>query len=445
MQKYDSYKESGIEWIGEIPQSWDYLKVRNAFYLKGRIGWQGLKADEFIDKGPFLVTGTDFENGKVNWNTCYHISQERYDEAPEIHVENGDVLITKDGTVGKMAYVENKPDKVSLNSHLLIIRPIRKDIYNKYVFWAFQTSSFTYYKGLAQTGSIMESLSQEKIGSYVIPFPPYTDQKGIANYLDYKCAKVDNLISSQQKRIELLKELKQSVISKALIRGINPDVKMKDSGIEWIGEVPEHWGIMRLNELGKYRKGPFGSALKVTMFVRKGKDTIKVYQQQNAINKNWELGDDYISGEYYRESMQSFTVEPRDIIVSCAGTIGECYIMPDNIEKGIINQALMKMKMDERKVELKYFLLLFDLMLKEESAKSSNGSAIKNIPPFDIMKKMRMPLPSKDEQKKILQVVSDKLLHFDSAISKALRQIKLLNEYKQSLITEVVTGKRKVI
>ena len=148
-------KDSGIEWIGEIPADWSIGRIKYNFYLKGRIGWQGLKANEFIDDGPFLVTGTDFENGKINWSKCYHISEERYMEAPEIHVENGDLLITKDGTVGKVAYINNKPEKVSLSSHLLIIRPSNQLYCNKFLFWVIQSPVFDKYFLLSQNGTIM--------------------------------------------------------------------------------------------------------------------------------------------------------------------------------------------------------------------------------------------------------------------------------------------------
>jgi type I restriction enzyme S subunit len=103
-------KDSGIEWIGEIPEHWIYGRIKYNTYLKGRIGWQGLKADEFIDEGPYLVTGIHFGNDEVDWDKCYHISAERYNEAPEIHLRVGDLLITKDGTIGKLAYIWCLPE-----------------------------------------------------------------------------------------------------------------------------------------------------------------------------------------------------------------------------------------------------------------------------------------------------------------------------------------------
>ena len=209
-------KDSGIEWIGEIPEGWSVIPMKHYFYMKGRIGWQGLKADEFMEEGPYLVTGTDFKNGRVNWNTCYHITEERYQAAPEIHVHEGDVLITKDGTIGKLAYIEDKPEKVSLNSHLLILRPTKDVIDNYFVFWSLQSSAFKDYSGLASSGSTMASLSQEKIGSYFMALPPVDEQYVIAKYLENKTALIDEVINALDAQRTDLNALKQSIISEAV-------------------------------------------------------------------------------------------------------------------------------------------------------------------------------------------------------------------------------------
>lgn len=220
---------------------------------------------------------------------------------------------------------------------------------------------------------------------------------------------------------------------------MNKYEKYKDSGIAWIGEIPEHWNEKRLSDIGKYRKGPFGSALKVDSFVQKSIDTIRVYEQQNAIKKSATLGTSYISSKYFNESMSGFEVLTNDIIVSCAGTIGEMYLMPDNIEKGIINQALMRMRLNTTKVNLYFFLYLFDILLRIESNKSSNGSAMKNIPPFDILKKIRIPLPQIAEQEQIVNYLDWKCGEVDKVIATRGKQIELLKELRTSVISRAVT------
>ncbi|WP_215685007.1 restriction endonuclease subunit S [Coprococcus eutactus] len=180
-------------------------------------------------------------------------------------------------------------------------------------------------------------------------------------------------------------------------------------------EVPDSWELIRLNDVGIYRKGPFGSSLTKSMFVPKGANSIKVYEQKNAIQKDASLGEYYITKEYYEEKMQSFTVQPGDIIVSCAGTIGETYVLPNDIEVGIINQALMRMSI-YAPIDIDYFLLYFDYVLKESARNSSKGSAIKNIPPFVIFKQMLLPLPPVAEQRRIVESVN-----FINSIIESLR------------------------
>ena len=168
------------------------------------------------------------------------------------------------------------------------------------------------------------------------------------------------------------------------------------------------------------------------MFVPKNLDTYKVYEQKNAIQKDYTLGSYYISKEKYN-SMIGFSVQPHDIIVSCAGTIGETYILPDNIENGIINQALMIIRLYNREIE-RFYLLYFDYILKEQAYKESKGTAIKNIPPFDVLKNFFIPIPPIAEQIRILKAV-DKWLTFVNSI----------DEIKSDLLDIIKQTKSKVL
>ena len=171
-------------------------------------------------------------------------------------------------------------------------------------------------------------------------------------------------------------------------------------------EVPDNWKWVRFGDIGSYRKGPFGSALTKSMFVPKDDNTVKVYEQQHAIRKDVNIGNYYISREYFENSMRSFEVISGDIIVSCAGTIGETFILPNDIEQGIINQALMRVKLFSG-IDKHFFQYFFDAYLKRNAREESNGSAIKNIPPLDVMKKWFIPLPPLSEQKRIVAKIND--------------------------------------
>lgn len=208
---------------------------------------------------------------------------------------------------------------------------------------------------------------------------------------------------------------KQKLIKEGKIKKEKPLAEITEDEIPF--DIPESWRWVRFAEFGSYKKGPFGSALTKSMFVPKGKDTIKVYEQKNAIQKDATLGEYYITKEYYEKSMTGFEVHSGDVIVSCAGTIGETFIMPDNIEKGIINQALMRMQLMPS-VYKPYFLLFFDVVLKKNAIKSSKGSAIKNIPPFDELKAYLVPLPPLAEQHRIVAKIEELLPYCDRLVKR---------------------------
>lgn len=209
-------KDSGVEWIGEIPEHWEVTKIKYTTYVKGRIGWQGLKSDEFIDEGPFLVTGTDFTQGFVNWDTCYHISEERYNEAPPIQLQENDLLITKDGTIGKLAIVKEMPYKAILNSGVFVTRPFHNKYLSKYMYWLLSSTIFDKYIKFMETGSTIKHLYQETFVNFSYPIPSIVEQTEILNYLDIKIGEIDSIKSNLVKQIEKLKEYRQSLIYEAV-------------------------------------------------------------------------------------------------------------------------------------------------------------------------------------------------------------------------------------
>lgn len=207
-------KDSGIPWIGQIPESWITIKIKFTSWLKGRIGWDGLKSSEFKEDGPFLITGTDFNNGNIKWDTCAHITEERFMEDELLHVKEGDLLITKDGTIGKLAIVKNCPEKVSLNSGVMIIRNNSNWKYdNKYLYYILLSNQFYLWYEKSQNGnSTIKHLYQEQFYNFEFSYPNILYQKRIVAYLDNKCEEIDNLIKIKQEKIEKLKEYKKSLI-----------------------------------------------------------------------------------------------------------------------------------------------------------------------------------------------------------------------------------------
>lgn len=214
LNKNIDFINSGIKWIGDMPKNWDTIKIKYTSWLKGRIGWQGLTSNEYIEKGPYLITGTDFKNGIIDWKSCVHISKERFIEDTDIHIKENDLLITKDGTVGKVALAKNCPKEVSLNSGVLLIRNTKKYKYNeKYLYYILLSKQFSRWYQLSQTGnSTIKHLYQEQFYNFEFTYPPMDEQIEICKYLDREVEQINKLIEIKEKTLEELGNYKKSVI-----------------------------------------------------------------------------------------------------------------------------------------------------------------------------------------------------------------------------------------
>lgn len=200
--------------LGFIPKEWSIKTTEELLLIKGRIGWRGLKKDEFIESGPYLITGMHFIDDKIDWANCFHISEFRYEESPEIMVQVGDVLITKDGTIGKVAYIDFLPGKASLNSHLLLLRPRNQtQLFSKYLFYELLYTRFRRYIENFKTGSTLAGLSQSAFEKYIFPLPEFEEQEIICNKLISLDKKIDSEIAYLQKLQKIKQGLMQDLLT----------------------------------------------------------------------------------------------------------------------------------------------------------------------------------------------------------------------------------------
>lgn len=434
MKKYESYKDSGIEWLGKIPNHWTAISMKFYFYMKGRIGWQGLKADEFISDGPYLVTGTDFDNGRVDWSRCYHISEERYAEAPEIHVKEGDLLITKDGTVGKLAYVDHIPGKVSLNSHLLILRPLTESVSNHFMYWALQADNFVHYTGLAQSGSIMASLSQEKIGNYKLALPSISEQRIIASYLDNRVSRIDTVIAEKEKMIEDLQSYRKSVISETVTRGLNPNVPMKDSGIEWIGMIPKQWDVSKLKTFAEVQTGSTPS----TSVDRYWENPTEEWYTPSDFDDNdirLKPSSRKLATIAFREDACRVFDANTVLIVGIGATLGKVGI---SAKPCSANQQINAVSFREKVLPMFGAYYLYAI---KDAMKAAANAATLAIMNQSTTKDLPFVCPPYEEQRSIVKSIDIKTSKIANGIFDLQSQIEDLKSYKSSLITEAVTGK----
>ena len=447
----------------EIPLSWEWCRVGDLFSNMSGLAYKkdalAIKADKMIrvlrggniGEEQFLFKGDDV-----------FISSEFV--KPELYLRKNYMItpaVSSLDHIGKIALIDKDYSDTVVGGFVLMLIPhFNDDVVSQYLLYAFATKhhrdncrNITH-----KSGQAFYNLSREQMMNLPVPIPPREEMERIIAMLKRVLPKVadyavvdtalQNLNDSfpealkksilqeavqgklvpqdpsdepaeallERIRAEKQRLIKEGKIKKdkhesVIFRRDNSHYEKRGSEEVCIDdeipfEVPPSWALIRLDDIGIYRKGPFGSSLTKSMFVPKGADTVKVYEQKNAIQKDHTLGTYFITRQYYESKMRSFTVEPGDILVSCAGTIGETYVLPEQIELGIINQALMRMTIFAP-IDLDYFLLYFDYVLKQTAKESSKGSAIKNIPPFEIFKKLILPLPPLEEQKRIVEKVRE--------------------------------------
>ena len=448
-----------------IPSNWVWVGLK---YISKKIFAGGDKPENFskmkTDKNIFPI----FSNG-IDKDGLYGYT----DEAKVLEKA---LTISARGTIGF-----TKIREANFTPIIRLIVIILKDrILYEFLDYYFK------YNSLEGVGSSIPQLTVPIVNEKIIPLPPLNEQKRIVEKLDFLFEKTKRAkeiieeikIDIENRKISILDRAFKGTLTskwrnenkvsdvKELLKSINdekikkweedctqaekdgnkkpkkPNIKEVEDIIVPVEEqpykLPDSWVWVRLGDLGDYKKGPFGSSLTKSMFVEKGVDTIKVYEQKNAIQKDIKIGNYYITKNYFLEAMTGFEVNPNDIIVSCAGTVGETYIIPNNAEKGIINQALMKITLIEQ-IHKKYYLEYFDYFLKEEARRQSQGTAIKNIPPFKIFKEFPFPLPSLEEQQEIVRIL-DEVLENENKVKELLELEERIDILEKSILNKAFKG-----
>ena len=205
-------KDSGIAWVGKIPQHWEMKRIKYSCDMFGRIGFRGYTADDLVSEGEGAITlsPSNMSDTLLDYSHCSYLSWDKYYESPEIMVNNGDVLLVKTASVGKCVFVEHLPMEATVNPQILVLKNHKDNA--KFLVYVFQTPEGFGYIETTKGGSTIYTISQEKIGNYIFAFPPREEQNAIVDYLDKKCTEIDTLISLKQSKIESLKEYKKSTI-----------------------------------------------------------------------------------------------------------------------------------------------------------------------------------------------------------------------------------------
>ena len=423
MKQYDSYKDSGIEWIGEVPSHWEIVPLK----FTGEFG-NGLtySPKDVVDYGIWVLRSSNIQNSSLSFEDNVYVSN----VSKALLVQKGDVIIcSRNGSaalVGKSAFIDKD---INATFGAFMMRYIPK-INKKYGFYLFQTA-ISRYKGYFATTTINQ-LTKSTIGEMKVPLANTEEQTAIVDFLNNKCSEIDKVISAQQKRIALLQELKQSVITHAVTKGLNPNVEMKDSGVEWIGEVPSHWEIVPLKFTGKFGNGLTYSPKDVVDY------GILVLRSSNIQKSSLSFEDNV----YVSNVSKALLVQKGDVIIcsrnGSAALVGKSAFIDKDINATF--GAFMMRYIP--KINKKYGFYLFQTAISRY--KGYFATTTINQLTKSTIGEMKVPLANTEEQTAIVDFLDKKCASIDSSISKAQHQVELLQEYKQSLITEVVTGKRKV-
>ena len=423
-------KDSGVEWIGEIPAQWKVTKLLNI--LRSSISDGPHETPELVSENgiPFISVDSLNSTKSIDFSVVKkYISEEKYsDYCKKTKLEKGDILFSKSASIGKTAIVGN--EKFMIWSPLAIIKVDAQNVVD-FVYYLLNCEELIKYVSLMGSYNTQFNVGMRTLERVPVPIPKANVQQTIAAYLDRKCTQIDTLIANQQQQIEKLKAYKQSVITETVTKGLDPDVAMKDSGVEWIGEIPEHWDTIRIKQLLRERKErsvngeeePLSMSQKLGLVPTKMLDIVP-NMATSFVGAKLAYIDDLVFNKL-KAHLGVFSVSKYDGLVS-----------PDYavyFSTGLCN--------------LKYLEYLFKTpQCISEFRKRSTGIAAGLTRLYtDGLFAIECPLPSKEEQQQIAEYLDQKCEQIDRLIAIKQQKIEKLQQYKKSLIYEYVTGKKEVI
>jgi len=433
IQKYPAYKDSGVEWLGEIPEHWEVKRLASfGKFLKGG----GFSKADLIDDGVLAIIYGDIYT-KYNISIKKELRFISIETAKKsINIDKHDLLFTGSGEtmedIGKCVVFDS--DKIAYaGSDIIIFKQTEND--SLFLSFILNTEGARFEKARYSKGEIIVHTYGSKLRNIYIPIPTLKEQTAIAQFLDDKTTKIEEAIAIKTQQINLLKERKQILIHKAVTRGLNPNVKLKDSGVEWIGEIPEHWEVKRLKFSTKIFRGKF---------THRPRNDERLYDGKYPF---FQTGDVARAGKYLsifkqtlnEKGLRVSTLFPKGtIVITIAANIGDISILdidacfPDSIV-GFEPNVFVE----------KHFLYNSLLVMKEQFMSSTIKNTQMNLN-VDRIGSNSIAIPPISEQKEIAEYIETASQKIETAITLKKQEIEKLKEYKSSLINSAVTGKIKV-
>lgn len=408
-------KDSGIQWIGEIPRHWDLRPIKNSFSIVSGSTPDSDKAEYWEGDIPW-ITPADFKTiDKYTSGGSRFITEKGYDSCSTNMIPKGSIIFSKRAPIGSV--VINKIDLCTNQGCLSCIKNDKTDSAYFYYLMSIYGDVFN----LFGSGTTFKEISATTFGDFILPLPPLVEQQLVSSFLDSKCDEIDALVADIQKEIEMLQEYRKSVITEAVTKGLDPNVEMKDSGIEWIGDIPRHWTTIKLKNTH--------NGMNVGESIDK-----EYWEESDGDIVFYTAGLNPITTTYRHFPPEKYTRD-NDLLLARNGT--PYVYLP--IENSVYTDHIIRVKIKDG-YSKKYIMYCLERSINAEIVDTVSIATWSS----SIWNRQCFPLPSYEEQKVIASFLDSKCSEIDSIIADKQKQIETLAEYRKSLIYEYVTGKKEV-
>jgi type I restriction enzyme S subunit len=432
-QGYQKYKDSGVEWLGDIPEHWEVKRLR---YIGKFINGFSFNSNAFTKIGVRVLKISNIQHMRIDWSDSSFIDEEYYETASTFRVYKNDLVFALTRPIistGIKAALIDTNEKILINQRNCIFRT-QQEMSNKWIYYILLCSSFIkeFDLRIDRTGQ-QPNISSNDIANIYIPISPLNEQEKIAQFLDYKTKQIDELIKKKETLIEKLDEKRTAIISHAVTKGLDSSVPMKDSGIEWLGDIPKHWRRGKLNYFCKSISG--GTPDRNNPDFWEG--NIPWVKTGEVNYQNIYSAEEYITKEGLNSSSTTL-VKPETLLMAMYGqgnTRGRVAIL--KIEAAFNQACLAISPLNNLNV---YFLYYYLISAYKYIRDTGNESSQMNLS-AGIIGKINILVPNLEEQQKIVQYLDHKTTQIDQQKAKIKEAIELLKEYRTSLITNAVTGK----
>lgn len=434
--------------IGLIPDDWEVKNINKECTIKARIGWQGLKSNEYLDFGDYvLITGTDFDNGFINWKSCNYVSEWRFKQDKNIQIKQGDVLITKDGTIGKVAFLDAIPMKGTLNSGVFVIRPKSYEkIDTVFLSLIFKSIWFDSFLEQITSGSTIVHLYQKDFVTFNFPIPPtLTEQQRIAKAL----SDVDALISTTEKLIQKKKNIKQGAMQNLLtgkkrLPGFGPQTKSPTYKQTELGPIPEDWEVKSLDELcsliTKQTGFDYSATIKPSLVLEHQKNTLPFIQNKDFEEERINFETDFYIPITVAKKFPKIYLNEDVLLISISGRIGNVAYFKHTQDAFIGGAVGIAHFYDKDNINYCMRYLLSPNGQMQIFAYEKSG-AQHNLTIADV-RKLSIPMPKDNKE---LNAIANVLSSMDREIETLNTKLEKYRNLKTAMMQQLLTGKIRLV